>query len=270
MEKPKNKWCREVIEQVRFKPDRDKIWNELMAHIEDRVEDMKTRGYTEEEAESRAVTAMGDPVVAGKQLDAVHKPWLGWLWVASKVLVILCLLAFIWVAFQYRWQTSYDGYDYTFTEHTAGILREEGAELPEGITQLFYDEPGVSAPLGDFTVTVDKITLYRERTGSDYVLGLVTLEGFMPWEQPVEGRNFYVVDDKGNYYVPRYINDSQHVREQHRNWELTMTAAKRTATRWTYFLSFEPEEDIEWLELRCDVGDRAFLLRVNMVGGEIP
>lgn len=268
MERPKFKWCRETIEQIRFKPDRDRVWNELMAHIEDRVEDMKSRGYTEEEAEVRAVTAMGDPVAVGKQLDAVHKPWLGWLWVASKVLVILCLLVLILTAVQYRWQTSYDGYSYVFPDRTAGILQEDGAELPNEITQIFYDEPGVSARLGDFTVTVDKITLNQSEHSYDKVLGLVTLEGFMPWEQPVEKRNFYIVDDKGNYYVPRYINGSQFVREQHSRWELSMTAVKRTATRWTYLISFNPLEGMEWFELRCDVAEHEMVLRVDMTGGD--
>lgn len=266
MAKSRRAWLDETVEQIKFKPDRNKVRDELLAHIEDRCEVMQANGYSEEEAEIRAVAAMGDPEEVGKQLNAVHKPWLGWLWMVSRVLVILVLLAFIRASF--LWNPDY-GYVFEYSDSLAGSLLR-GAEPPEGYELPYYDEPGVSAPLGDFTVTVDKVTLNRYEGMYDSIAGLVTVDGFLPWERPMETRNFYVVDDKGNYYVPRYTEGSYFVRKQHDRWELSMSSLVRTATGWTYWLRFEPLDEMEWFELRCDVEDRNFVLRVDMTGGETP
>ncbi|MBQ2668882.1 MAG: hypothetical protein IJF56_09680 [Clostridia bacterium] len=81
-------WFQQVIDHVRFKPDHDAIERELSAHYEDHYHDLRRLGYEEQLAQERAVLAMGDPVQIGKALDAAHKPWLGWLWLISKVLCI--------------------------------------------------------------------------------------------------------------------------------------------------------------------------------------
>ena len=42
-----------------------------------------------EDAEARALEDMGDPEEIGKELARIHKPWLGYLWRASKWIAIL-------------------------------------------------------------------------------------------------------------------------------------------------------------------------------------
>ena len=81
-------WFQQVRKYIRFKPDLDAIERELSTHYEDHYQDLRQLGYDETLAEERALRAMGDPEVVGKTLDAVHKPWLGWLWIVSKVLCI--------------------------------------------------------------------------------------------------------------------------------------------------------------------------------------
>lgn len=80
-------WRRQVTDQVRFKPDRAAIEQELTAHYEDHVRDLERLDYTPELARQRALAAMGDPKTIGKALDRVHKPWLGWLWRLSRWLM---------------------------------------------------------------------------------------------------------------------------------------------------------------------------------------
>ena len=87
-------WCRQVTDQVRFKPDREAIERELTAHYEDHVRDLERLDYPPELARQRALTAMGDPETIGKALDRVHKPWLGWLWRLSRwLLAVLAVTA---------------------------------------------------------------------------------------------------------------------------------------------------------------------------------
>ena len=47
-----------------------------------------------EKAEVRLMNSMGDPAELGRELNQQHKPWLGWLWMASRVLLTasVCLV----------------------------------------------------------------------------------------------------------------------------------------------------------------------------------
>ena len=87
------RWCDTVTRQVRFRPDRGAIQRELTAHYQDHVRDLERVGYDWKLAEQRALAAMGDPEEIGRALDRVHKPWLGWLWLASRTVLILTVMA---------------------------------------------------------------------------------------------------------------------------------------------------------------------------------
>ena len=82
-------WVDAVCEQVRFWPDRKAIARELRVHYDDHVRDLLRLGRPRELAEERALEAMGNAQEVGWALDRVHKPWLGWLWEASRALVLL-------------------------------------------------------------------------------------------------------------------------------------------------------------------------------------
>ena len=58
---------------------------------DDHVRDLERLDYPIELAQQRALLAMGDPEEIGRRLNRVHKPWLGWLWMASRIAVVLCL-----------------------------------------------------------------------------------------------------------------------------------------------------------------------------------
>ena len=79
------KWRRQVLEQVRFWPDRCAIGEELDAHFDDHVADLERIGYDAALATDRALGAMGEPEALGQAFDAVHKPFWGWLWEVSRL-----------------------------------------------------------------------------------------------------------------------------------------------------------------------------------------
>ena len=67
-----------VDEQIACKLCHEEINEELRGHIEDKAEDYRTYGMTEEEALSRAVRDMGEPDVIGMELNRQHRvrtPW---------------------------------------------------------------------------------------------------------------------------------------------------------------------------------------------------
>ena len=85
-------WLREAVGQVDFKPDRAAIERELQAHYDDHVDALQAQGIPAEEAEQAALEAMGDAGEVGRALNRVHCYWLGMLWKASQLLLVLCVL----------------------------------------------------------------------------------------------------------------------------------------------------------------------------------
>ena len=230
MEQPKFKWCREVTKQVRFKPDHDKIREELMAHIEDRCEDLKDSGLTSEEAELRAVASMGDPTLVGKQLDAVHKPWLGWLWVVSRwLMVLLAMAALVMVVINWDdlFYESYDGRvsQEEFYHNMLNFVDVEESEL---------QDVWAAGRLEQLDFTVDKIR--RTQDGSLMIRFRVQ----QPWYDLV-GRpalicqRLYLQDETGNRWVEQNLNPDGNGKldeDEYAVW----AHAQESRNSWTYIL----------------------------------
>ena len=76
-----------VCEQIKYKPIREDIAEELKNHIEELKENYIQEGMKEEIAEKKAIEQMGDSKEIGKRLNKIHKTKLDW-----KLLVILTIL----------------------------------------------------------------------------------------------------------------------------------------------------------------------------------
>ena len=77
-----------VCEQIKYKPVRKEISEEIKSHIEERKKEYMLCGLAENDAETRAVEQMGSPEEIGKNLNKVHKPKLDW-----KLLIIILIVA---------------------------------------------------------------------------------------------------------------------------------------------------------------------------------
>lgn len=64
----------QVDEQIRWPRVRPALRRELMGHLEEQRDACLAEGMDESSAEVEAVRQMGDPVLIGQQLDAVHRP----------------------------------------------------------------------------------------------------------------------------------------------------------------------------------------------------
>ena len=87
-------WLDTAVAGIRFGPDRAAVRAELEAHLEDKAADLRRifPDMLPEDAEARALEDMGDPAEIGKELARIHKPWLGYLWRASKWIAILLVV----------------------------------------------------------------------------------------------------------------------------------------------------------------------------------
>ena len=89
-----SRWLDTAVSGIRFGVDRKEVRAELEGHIEDKMADLR-RVFPDiptDEARDRALSAMGNPEELKEELARVHRPWLGWLWTASRYLLCLVML----------------------------------------------------------------------------------------------------------------------------------------------------------------------------------
>lgn len=79
-----------VCEQIKYKPIRNSISEELENHIQESKEDYIEEGMQEKEAEEKAIAQMGDAEEIGKRLNKIHKPKLDW----KLVIISLIMMCF--------------------------------------------------------------------------------------------------------------------------------------------------------------------------------
>ncbi len=99
-ERGQAQWLDKAVAGIRFRPDRAAVRAEPAAHLEDKQADLQRifPDIPPQEAEVRALEAMGDPEVLGRELANIHRPWLGYLWMASQwaLGVALALALVLW------------------------------------------------------------------------------------------------------------------------------------------------------------------------------
>ena len=76
-----------VCGEIKYKPVRKGISEELKSHIQEIKEEYINKGISESEAEEKAVSQMGIPEEIGRKLNKIHKPKLDW-----KLLLLLIIL----------------------------------------------------------------------------------------------------------------------------------------------------------------------------------
>ena len=83
------RWLELATFRIAFIPDRKAVRAELEEHLEDKALDYLRifPDQTKEEARQRAAAEMGGPAEIGRELAKVHKPWLGYFWRVSQLLL---------------------------------------------------------------------------------------------------------------------------------------------------------------------------------------
>ncbi len=67
-------YLKSICEQIKYKPIREEISNEIEAHIIDLKQEYINDGIKEEEAEPKAINQMGNAEEIGKKLNQIHRP----------------------------------------------------------------------------------------------------------------------------------------------------------------------------------------------------
>ena len=148
-------WLDTATAKIRFRPDRRAVRRELEAHLEDLREHT---GLTEE----AALEAMGDPGRIAEELGRIHRPWLGYLWTASRAIVWAALALVLVLVLDSGLPSLGERWQKLQEVRTVGeALYEDGAPGWEGERLAVLQVDG-EARLDRAVISVSKAARWRE------------------------------------------------------------------------------------------------------------
>lgn len=83
-----NQFLNVVCTQIRYRPARNEIANELKAHLLEIKDELLAQGIEESIAEENAVQRMGKAEEIGKQLNKIHRPRINWILIIVTAIFI--------------------------------------------------------------------------------------------------------------------------------------------------------------------------------------
>lgn len=292
-------WLYAATKKIRFSMDRERVWQELEGHIQERMEAGEERGLSRDEAEKAAVAAMGDPEALAEELGRLHAPYWGWLWRVSQwalgLVLVWSLLAGAWPrALEDLWgylegvpevelppvvETSRVEYEEgKFYETTSRLVRawqdlelgEAGGyrwSVPVAYLRCHTQSEDVPADVPDYNT----LTIY------------LAAESWRFWERWEAGGTLFTVTDNTGYvypdweesYIPRRgrIGTSDYIAYSfgpYTGYETCFSVTYRvpdffSAEGVLEITSVPHPEALEWLEVTVG-GER---LRIDLRGGEV-
>lgn len=259
-------WCVMASSYVRAKEDREEVKDELWAHIEDRYDSLLAGGVDDERAAELTLEAMGDAHEVGKLLRKIHKPYLSWAVTASKWLLILAALVWMYMGvfegfignMVSEYDSRYDDYLENNFERTITLAEEDG-------DTVFLLDVKDTAECEGYTFSVPDAMQIRFEEEGLYRLNFgLRATHPMPWRDSPDAADEYIfaVDDLGNIYKsPVYTGYGD-------NTWIYSNGCGRSLFSHFYELSVGGiPQNAKWVELRYDRYGREFSLRINLEGG---
>lgn len=221
-----------------------------MAHLEDHYDILIGQGMSPEEAEEKALTAMGDAKEIAPQLEAVHKPWLGYLY---SVVRFAAVAAAIWAVV--TWAVIGGS-----TVHHM-ISAHNFDSLPANFAPLdYYDQPKVTDSSDGYQFRVNEVGYNREEAELYYEFRIMQ----WPWLKRANiSHYFWAVDSSGNYYASEAEEGYNNVPSIFSNG---MSSSGCIASYHMIIKEFDC--DAQWVELHYDRDGRDVVLRIDLTGGD--
>jgi hypothetical protein len=263
-------WCENAVSGIRDRADRERVYKELYAHMEDQYEELLAQRMEEQKAEKAVVAAMGSYADTAAQLEKLYPPIWGRLLLAARLVLVLAFLLALSNVPQYL----RDLRSQLLPPPAATLyFSDEGGITAEEDQRTFYAEP-MSRDYADgyrFTLTqaAERHYIWRDTGGNrkDSDELYLAVEVYHPslWEKRSHVlREFYAVDSLGNRYES--TNRADPNTEAPSLW---MNVTRTGLFSYTWFVGFYyyRSHDADWIELRYDKAGRSVRLRVELEGG---
>ena len=195
---PVGQWLDAATKAIRFGPDRRTVRSELSAHLEDKALDFQRifPDLTQEEAQDRAASEMGDPAEIGKELARLHKPLLGYAWLASKVLLGVVIGAAVLLFANRTYQSGLsnllDGPHSWYGDYDPPI-----AAIYKGVELDYLGPLADSGPVqaGEYTFSTDCGELWNVIMGNGETSRVVYFQLEVRHPRPMEQLNYLVEEN---------------------------------------------------------------------------
>lgn len=244
-----DEWCNSAVEQIRYKPDRQAVFDELKAHLEDHYDALIEESCSPEEAKRLALEAMGSPDEIAPQLGQIHKPWLGYVYSITKVSAIISsfLALFLLVVLSV-----------SHFHAVVSVANYKSLELTGA--DRFYAEPKVSDTSDGYRFTITEAAINSK--GDTLYLELQSV--YWPWmKEPTIIDHFWAVDSLGNRYLSRHEAQYDDVPKVKPSGGFYSTCISSDQLKIIHF-----DSSAEWVELRYDRDGREIVLHIDLTGGD--
>lgn len=257
-------WCTHAVCEIAFPPDRKRVSQELLDHMNDHCDDLIAQGYPADDAKKLTIDAMGNADEIAWQLAAIHRPFWGYLLRASRILLIALLLITVIPFSLFISNPKYseppagrfDPYTLTY------ICDETGSTTPILITA-----PKRSVSCNGYTIRVSKaVWTHTEHpssqySNSDHFNFQIEVTSLLPWAQSPDILHcLWAQDSEGNIYSPMFSGTPTGLRGTVyrtgiRTWVLDMAI--------TNFSS----QNAQWIEIRYTREGNDIAFRIDLPGG---
>lgn len=243
-------WCQRAAKDIRYKPDREAVTQELYQHLEDRYDALTDKGLSPAEAEKQALEAMGSAEAIAPQLAEIHTPWLGYIYRLILALAVIFAVIAIYVG------VAHIG---SFL-HTL-VTTRNFESIPANHESLdYYCHPKVGQWCDGYHFRVNEAGYNKQ----DSVL-YFDLEMIHPFGNNYTNAVYYIwaVDSLGNYYgsyIEADYDDPSRV---------TSSGGMGSSMIFIYNMQISGFDcDAQWIELHYDRDGRDLVLRIDLTGGD--
>ena len=257
-------WCEDATRLIKFPPDREAVQNELQQHLIDKQEDLRQQGIPEEQIEAISIAAMGSAEEIAPQLAAIHRPFWGYAYRISCVILAICFSILLLYALIHA-------------EYLADRLRKPAfTDYVSGTTLVWETYPNTKAKTDKCRITLTQVRFSKnpEPAYADIPRLANCLSADIRITDPRGFAHYDIMeyvwaeDNLGNVYtsqtatsyLPPYPNDHYiHITTNHRIFS--------TDYRLT-FMGYE-ENGVQWIDLHYDRDGRSFTIRIDLTGGAV-
>ncbi len=194
----RQRWLTAACRDIVLKKERDAVRQELSDHLDDHREALLSAGLSPEEAERRAVAAMGDAHALCDRLRRVHQP------VLSRLLQIargccgglVCILCLSLLVSLMRGESLLPGRYESRTVEEA-LSRSFGQNDDPALLTRRVSDAAADTVIGGCTVAAERLSVDRWEGEDTLRLSLLlTLDGGAPWhDAPVPPSHAVLVAD---------------------------------------------------------------------------
>ncbi|WP_082812342.1 helix-turn-helix transcriptional regulator [Clostridium sp. Marseille-P299] len=260
-------WSYEVSKQIRFKPDRNMVYEEILTHLYDKTNDLETAGMKREDAMLSTIESMGDVNQIGYIMKKVHNPLSGYLLRISQVLLIFSVL---WISI-FCFKNGGISYIIEGLKPQKNYWEENQQSYNEDNAYELIAElaPNCTATIEGYEFSIPK-AFHRKATyvnqGKQYedeIFEFILVAKHSPFLDSPKGilNHITAVDNLGNQYsdISGYGSEPSVVGN--------LTVERAFSSQFEMWID-DLSPDAEWIELQYDYLGRSFQLKIPTIEGD--